>query len=157
MSEAHFWVVRVPKGPEVIQKVKQEGVVAVGFAITQSVEDVVNRDDMKNLYRSARPEATEPRINVAVEHKGMNYPPILVWTSGYVQVQFGVLQTRPPFTDESKRLELLRRLNEVPGIAIPEDALNRYPNFRLSTLKEEGALRQFLGTLDWFVQEIRSS
>jgi restriction system protein len=61
-----FWVVRVPKGQEVIQKVKTEGVVAFGSAITKSVADLLNKDEMKELYRAVQPEATEPRVNTQV-------------------------------------------------------------------------------------------
>jgi restriction system protein len=60
-----FWVVRVPKGQEVIQKVQKEGIVAVGFAITQSVADITDREEFKTLYRSVRPDATEPRVKTA--------------------------------------------------------------------------------------------
>jgi restriction system protein len=66
MKSSQFWVVRVPKGEEVIKTVKKKGVVAVGFRIATSVANVKDREEMKKLYRSARPDATEPRVVVAV-------------------------------------------------------------------------------------------
>jgi hypothetical protein len=91
-----------------------------------------------------------------LDHKEINYPLLLVWTTGNVQVQFGVLQTRPPFDVEHKRLGLLQRFRSVPGLSFSEDALNKYPSFPLAVLKDEFALEQFIEVLDWFVEEIRS-
>jgi hypothetical protein len=85
------------------------------------------------------------------------YSLIGVWTSGYVSIQFGYMQNFQPFSDETKRLELLRRLNEMSGVAIPADAITRFPSITLSTLKDEVILQQFLETLDWVVQEIKAS
>lgn len=85
------------------------------------------------------------------------YSLIGVWTSGYVSIHFGYMQNFQPFSDETKRLELLRRLNEMSGVAIPADAITRFPSITLSTLKDEVILQQFLETLDWVVQEIKAS
>jgi hypothetical protein len=80
-----------------------------------------------------------------------------VWTNGYVTIAFSYMQNRPPFNDEAKRLELLKRLNAVPGVNIPVEAITKFPNIRLSTLKDATALQQFLEVLDWVVQEIKAS
>lgn len=80
-----------------------------------------------------------------------------VWTSGYVSIHFQYMQNLPPFDDETKRLEVLRRLKEMSGIAIPADAITRFPSITLSALKDEVILQQFLETLDWVVQEIKAS
>ncbi|UCG68536.1 MAG: restriction endonuclease [Thermoplasmata archaeon] len=65
MKSQRFWVVRVPKGDEVIKSIKNKGIVAVGFRITESIANVIDRERIKELYRSARPDATEPRVAVA--------------------------------------------------------------------------------------------
>jgi len=52
---------------------------------------------------------------------------------------------------------LLRRLNEIPGVAIPADSISKRPSFPLSVLKDETALKQFLETLDWFMEEAKAS
>jgi len=66
MGEERFWVVRVPKGQKVIEAVKRQGVVAVGFSITQSLGNVKDRESMKDLYRSVCPDARERRVNAAI-------------------------------------------------------------------------------------------
>ncbi len=62
-----------------------------------------------------------------------------------------------PFDDEIKRSELLRRLNDIPGIKIPHFAVDKYPSIALTALNDEGATRQFLDVMDWVVQEIVAS
>lgn len=82
---------------------------------------------------------------------------ISVWTSGYVSINFQYMQNSPPFDDENERLELLRRLTEMSGVAIPADAITRFPRIPLSALKDETALKQFLAILDWVVLEIQAT
>jgi hypothetical protein len=91
-----------------------------------------------------------------LEHKDTRHWLISVWTYGRLEVQFQQMKTEP-FNRESKRLEFLRRLNEVPGIDLPTSRINKRPSFLLSVLKDEAALRQFLEVLNWFVQEVEAS
>ena len=60
------------------------------------------------------------------------------------------------FNEEHRIIEILQRLNKLPGFSIPPDAINRYPSIPLSTLKDEEVLKQFLGIFDWVIQEIKS-
>jgi hypothetical protein len=92
-----------------------------------------------------------------LEHKGRLHKPVQVWTGDYINIQFGDMVTKPPFSEESKRSELLRRLNGIPDVAIPYKATDKYPSIPLSTLNSEIALKQFLEVLDWFVQEVKAT
>ena len=89
------------------------------------------------------------------KHKETSYILIDVWTYGNVEVQFQVLKTRSPFDDEPKRLELLQRLNTIPGVSIPEEAITRRPSFALSALKETSSMQQLLNALNWAIEEIK--
>jgi len=71
-------------------------------------------------------------------------------------ILFAQLYREPPFEDEPLRLEFLRRLNEVPGLSISADKVSENPSFSLSRLTD-AAMEQFLGTLDWVVEEIKRS
>jgi hypothetical protein len=77
-------------------------------------------------------------------------------TSGGIGVSFGAVKSLP-FSDESKRKELLARLNEVPGIALPADCFNRWPNFDLPTVVEQGGVDDLLKVVDWAIRQIRES
>ena len=89
-----------------------------------------------------------------LEHKGISYYPIAIWTYGKVEIQFQWLKTKPPFGDETKRKEFVDKLNRIPNVNIPEDAITRRPNIPLSVFKEDTVLKQFLEVLDSMVREI---
>jgi|LQYC01.1.fsa_nt_gi hypothetical protein len=64
---------------------------------------------------------------------------------------------KPPFDSESKGKELVNQINLIPGMAISTDHIPREINVPLSKLKSEDALKQFLHTFDWVIQEIKAS
>lgn len=76
-----------------------------------------------------------------------------------IYFQFGDLRTKPPFSDKPERLEeFLPRLNEIDGISIPDEAIDKDPRIWLSTFNnDEAALNQFLKVLDWFVREVKAT
>ena len=92
-----------------------------------------------------------------LDHKGQKNSIISVWTYGRLEIQFQWMKERPPFDAEAKRLELRDRLNKIPGVDIPADAITLRPRILLSALTDKAALAQFLAVLDWFVQEVRAS
>ncbi|MET9543496.1 hypothetical protein ABZY16_39390 [Streptomyces sp. NPDC006553] len=63
---------------------------------------------------------------------------------------FQHLAAREPFTDRTLRAELLRRLNELEGVAIPEGKLELRPDLRLSLLGKDHYRRLLAETPAWF-------
>lgn len=86
---------------------------------------------------------------------GQSHYLIAVWTNARMDITFQHLQRRPYFDQEENRHELRRRLNAIPGIAIPEDGINRRPTLPLSALADEGALTSFLQTLEWALEIVK--
>lgn len=74
--------------------------------------------------RTDRPARLAPTRGLATE----------VWTGGEFEVFFQYLGAKGPFVDEAMRLELRQRLNAMPEISIPADAIGRRPAFRLNAL-----------------------
>jgi hypothetical protein len=92
-----------------------------------------------------------------LDHAGRDYWPLGVWTNGRVEIQFRSLMLRPPFDDVGLRREFVRRLNEIPGVSIPEDAITHRPRFPLSVLAADPeALEAFKAALVWFCETARS-
>jgi hypothetical protein len=67
------------------------------------------------------------------------------------------LMSSQPFGTKSKRMELLRRLNQLPGVDFPDDAITRRPSIPLSMLKDEAVLKQYIATIDWVIEEIKAA
>ena len=70
---------------------------------------------------------------------------------------FADARDRPPFDDVEKRRELLRRFNEIPGVMLPEDSIERRSSTSLTTLVPEEALTQFNQVMEWYLNEVRQS
>jgi len=92
-----------------------------------------------------------------VDHGGEPNWTVAVWTYGTVEIQFQWLQTRPPFSDEAKRLDLLERLNAIGDVKIDRNRIGKRPGIRLDLLTNAESLDRFLAALDWLVDEIRAS
>jgi hypothetical protein len=91
-----------------------------------------------------------------IENKGASNYLFAVWTSGVIETYFYYLKNKPPFDSEELRIEMLNRLNEVPGIKLPPDAIDRGPSIPLSTLNAD-ALEKFLLVFDWAIEKIRTA
>jgi hypothetical protein len=85
---------------------------------------------------------------------GIHYQLFAVFSSGNMQIYFGVYQNRPEFASEERRLELLNRLNAIPQVNIPNTGIDRYPNLPLKIFTKEERLREFFEVYDWFIAEI---
>jgi len=90
-------------------------------------------------------------------HNGKYHWIIDVWTYGKIEIPFGWMIRQPPFDEASKRLDLLHRLNQIHGVSIPDDKIDRFPNFNLSLLIDESEFGQFIKILELIVTEIRSN
>lgn len=77
-------------------------------------------------------------------------------TNGCIGVNLGYFKA-PPFSEDSKRNELIARLNEVPGIVIPANSSVRWPNFSLQKVIERGGLDKLLEVVEWSIGQIEAS
>jgi hypothetical protein len=94
----------------------------------------------------------------ALHYGNRTFRPIAVSKSKYarVQVRFGHIKKRnSPFDLATKRNELLRRLNEIPGVKLRDS--EKFPSIPLSALTNEKALDQFLKAIGWTIEEVRSA
>ena len=71
-----------------------------------------------------------------------------------IGIKFGRMRNRQKLSRE-QRMELLRLLNEIPGVNLPNDSIQRYPNIPLSTLGQEGSLEKFLAAIEWSNDQVK--
>jgi hypothetical protein len=74
--------------------------------------------------------------------------PFVLYTYGRVELQFQHIAKRPPFDDPDRRNELGRRINEIAGVNVPRELLDKRPSIPLDLLGDD-ALAQLIETLDW--------
>jgi hypothetical protein len=79
------------------------------------------------------------------------------YQNSYLQFQFGYIKARPsPFQDAEKRLEMIRRLNAIPGVSLSSDSIDKYPSVPLGVFSDDTACHQLLAILDWYLEQVKS-
>ena len=69
-------------------------------------------------------------------------------------VYFEYMLGRPVFDDFGRRQALLDRLNAVPGLRLPPDAVSKRKGIPLAAFTPASVVA-FLSVMDWFVAEMR--
>ena len=98
----------------------------------------------------------EGTVALALVHDGSSYWPFYLGTSGTIEIYFHGMKGKPPFDQPGKRFELLRKLNEIPGVNLPETAIERRPRIPLTTFSNPDALAGLIDVFNWFLGEVRA-
>ena len=86
---------------------------------------------------------------------GRQHYPIALYSYGRIEVQFQHLKARAPFDNDQARLELLRWVNEIPGVSFGPEVITRRPSIPLRVLASDpSALEQLKRTIEWFEGEM---
>jgi len=94
-------------------------------------------------------------VDYGAEHA---FIPFIFYTYGKVEVMFKRMKVRhEPFTNDDKRRELLRRLNQIPGLHLPEDGIHRRPSIALTSLVNPDAFAKFIQVIEWTIKEVKST
>lgn len=85
------------------------------------------------------------------QHEDHEHKPFRVQIDGRLIFYFQ-FYTEPPFDAETKRREFVERLNRVPGVSIPADALDRKPSVYLDDLPDE-SIEELLECFRWYIDQ----
>lgn len=77
-----------------------------------------------------------------------------LWAWGSVGMRLNDLRVWPPFTTDEGRQAILGRLNEIPNVSVPLQAVE--PGIPLKSLKDQTAFDRFTQVIDWVVEQIRT-
>lgn len=93
------------------------------------------------------------QLGFAREGLRMTFWPVSVWTYGTVELQFEYMKSYPgPFRELQVRIEMIERLNGVPGLSVPVEKVDVRPRILLRDLLDEKTLHGFLEVLAWAVE-----
>jgi len=84
---------------------------------------------------------------------GEKLNPLTLSTQGKLYINFGNCK-RGSFLNPSKRQEWLDRLNQITGLQLPPDSIDKYPGVPLALLSSGDRVAEFLKMMDWFVSEL---
>jgi hypothetical protein len=95
-------------------------------------------------------------ITAMFRSDGEKLYPLVLSTQGKLYLNFGYCK-RAAFADPSKRQDWLNRLNQVPGIHLSSDSIDKFPGVPLADLSLGDRVAQFFKVMDWFVGELPST
>ena len=95
-------------------------------------------------------------IGAVFEKDGFEISLLRLHSDGSVAVYFEYMLGKPVFDDLARRQKLLDKLNAVPGIRLPPDAVSKRKTIPLAGFTPD-ATADFLAAMDWFVEELRNA
>lgn len=79
-----------------------------------------------------------------------------IWGKGKLETLFQWYAYKPQFAEEAKRMELLAKFNEIPGVNLPPDSITRRPSIPLAVFRDDERFTQLTKLMEWVVSEIRA-
>lgn len=77
----------------------------------------------------------------------------LVWGLAF---RFHLLQQKPPFHEEALRRQLLTRINEIPGVHLPEDVLTKRARVPFDRLTSPAAMEKAKEAITWLIERVKA-
>jgi hypothetical protein len=79
-----------------------------------------------------------------------------LYSSGVVELSPQWMRAMPGFEPDERRREFIERINRIPGVSVPVDAIRRRPSFPILLLQSDEARRAFFETIDWAISIARA-
>ncbi|MCX6678312.1 MAG: hypothetical protein NTU95_10295 [Methanothrix sp.] len=127
----------------------------IGPKGAEVANQILNWAETKMLKIDWGKGSTKGMFQPLVEYEGHIHHTISIWTYGKIQIEFVYME--PPFDTEDKRHELIDHLNKIQGVSIPLNKTTGEPSIPIELFYDENKLKQFIATLDWVVEEIKST
>lgn len=132
---------------------------ALSRSVDQSIHDVIRRLygwSISNFSEIGWSNSAIGKFFGRIKHNGTTSP-MAVWHTGRVFVRFVKLKTRAPFDDVEYRKQFQERLNQIPGIMVPEEKLNGYYEVDPMSIASDENFRQFTSAFAWVIDTIRDA
>jgi hypothetical protein len=126
--------------------------------VAQAIFDWADKLDLRRWYGTG---AHQGACYFGQEDESGYLRPLVLFTYGSVAIIFSEMalgkNSHPSFKPEEKRRELLRRLNEIPGVSIGQDKIdNGSPSISLALLADPGSAQKFFSVMEWVFEEMKS-
>lgn len=88
---------------------------------------------------------------------GRRYLFFSLYSYGVIELSPQWMKTMPGFEPDERRREYLERINRIPGVSVPVDAIARRPSFRMTLLQSDEALQAFFSVIQWALSVAREA
>jgi hypothetical protein len=128
-----------------------------GEVVVETVRNIVQWMCSKGIEAKFGGTSTDYGSMVALFKSGETiYRPFMIYGYGTVEIRFEYMKEVGSFKRKERRLELLRRLNQIPGANLPENKVDSRPSIKIERLIDQTQLNRFLDVWDWYLSEILS-
>jgi very-short-patch-repair endonuclease len=118
----------------------------------KTILDWADEAEMRLWWRAVGGVTT---VTPYFKHGGIAHWSFSLRADGAVDLHFQYLKA--PFDGKARRLELIRRLNSIPSVSIPEEYASKTRTLLLSALSSDEALDDFIRTMQWYEDEVKRS
>lgn len=107
------------------------------------------RERMPDFYfgRGTADGAVIPRVWIS----GRRYLFFTLYSYGTVELSPQWMKAMPGFEPDERRREFLERINRIPGVSVPVDAIARRPSLPVTLLEPEPARQAFFEVIEWAI------
>ena len=116
----------------------------------KAILDWADESEMRLWWREVGGVTT---VTPYFKHGGIAHWSFSLRADGAVDLHFQYLKA--PFDGKARRLELIRRLNSIPSVSIPEEYASKTRTILLSALSSEETLDDFIRTMQWYEDEVK--
>jgi len=132
------------------QMQKGQGMLEVHAA--ESILDWAEEAGMKFWWREFHGVTT---VTPYLKHNDLAHWFFSLRADGNLDLHFQYLKA--PFDSIEMRLRLLRRMNMITNVEIPEDYQNKVRAIRLKWISGERSVGEFIAAMEWYLNEVRRS
>ena len=86
---------------------------------------------------------------------GEDHYPFALWSTGYIELYFQWHSYKKPFDSDELRLEMLEKFNQIDGISLQKDDINKRPSIKFEVLAKNDNLDQFLEVIEWYMERVK--
>ena len=76
-----------------------------------------------------------------------------IWTDGKIEIPFQWMKKKKAFSNVEMRKKILSRLNQLEGVNIKDDRIDKRPWIYVKVLKNKDNYTKFINLMDWILDE----
>jgi hypothetical protein len=122
--------------------------------VVTAVDDVLRwADQQPDLVWRFGHGGTDGSLQFGIQNNELRVFPAVLYSNGWLELPFVRMADYQPFSSEELRRRYVDRLAAIEGFDLPPDAVGKRPNLPLSVLASPAARKQFLGAVEWALDQ----
>lgn len=121
-------------------------------AAVRAAEQILEWGERQQLVAQYGKGTTSGSVQFGIREDDRRIFPFVVYSSGSVEFPFSRMHHRP-FSDAALREQYRLRLNEIDGVDLPAEAVEKRPNVSLDVIAAGEGVSRLLAAADWALRQ----